>query len=189
VRLLAVHIVGVFFITGCAGKFAPWRFWESRKNRGGRDFSFEIPAPPDAMMPTVPPRVRERPQANGVAADDQRRSPLPVAPAELQPVYFDFDSAALTDRASETVRRNAEWLLENGNVEIQVQGHCDERGTIEYNFNLGQRRADAVKRFLMSMGIPENRIDTISYGEERPAVQGSGEQVWRLNRRVEFRVY
>lgn len=104
----------------------------------------------------------------------------------LDPVYFAFDSSALDQAALAEVREAAELFLTDPNVIIQVEGHCDERGTQEYNLALGERRAQSVRDHLRTLGVSGNRITTISYGEERPAVDGSGEAAWAKNRRCEF---
>lgn len=98
-------------------------------------------------------------------------------------VFFAFDSAVLTSSEQETLDRQAEWLKENADVNIMVEGHCDERGTREYNLALGERRAAAVKAYLVSSGVSANRISTVSYGKERPAVLGSGSAAHAENRR------
>jgi len=142
-------------------------------------------------MPTVPPRVREMPRTSpgAVAEGEFKRAPATVIEPALRTVYFEFDSSRLTDETKEALRANAAWLREHAEIEVQLQGHCDERGTVEYNFNLGQRRADAVKTFMVKLGVSPTRAHTISYGEERPAVPGHNEEAWRLNRRVEFHAY
>jgi len=142
-------------------------------------------------MPNVSLRELEPPKPGTTVAEsgDVKRSPATVIQPALKTVYFDFDSAELTGETKEVLRQNAAWLREHPQVEVQAQGHCDERGTVEYNFNLGQRRADAVKSFLVGLGVAADRIHTISYGEERPAVLGHNEEAWRLNRRVEFHAY
>ncbi len=109
--------------------------------------------------------------------------------AELQPIYFAFDSAELLDPAKEQLQRNAQWLRTNEHVHVQLEGHCDERGTAEYNYALGQRRADAARAFLIEQGIDPGRLHTISYGAERPADPGHNEMAWARNRRVEFKIY
>lgn len=109
--------------------------------------------------------------------------------AELKTIYFEFDSAELLDPAKQELRRNAEWLKANRSVHIQIEGHCDERGTAEYNYALGQRRADAARMFLIQEGVEPGRLHTISYGAERPADPGHNEIAWARNRRVEFKVY
>jgi peptidoglycan-associated lipoprotein len=102
-------------------------------------------------------------------------------------VYFDYDSSDIRSEAKDKLMKHVDMLKANPSLSIVVEGHCDERGTREYNIALGERRAHAVKRFLVShMGAakPHHRIETISYGKERPAVIGEGEEVYRLNRRA-----
>ncbi len=98
-------------------------------------------------------------------------------------VFFAFDSSALSNNAIEALQTQVKWLKKNENVDVIVQGYCDERGTREYNLALGERRANAVKQYLVSQGIAADRISTISYGKERPAVLGSNEAAWAQNRR------
>lgn len=104
----------------------------------------------------------------------------------LQPVYFDYDSSSLNSSALQTLRENADKIKEVPNIIIQVAGHCDERGTQEYNLALGERRALAVREHLRQLGISGDRMITISFGEENPAVPGSNEAAWAKNRRCEF---
>ncbi len=99
-------------------------------------------------------------------------------------VYFDFDSSALTNDARDALDTQVAWLKKHENVKVVVQGYCDERGTREYNLGLGDRRANAVKAYLVSHGIDASRISTYSYGKERPAVLGSNEAAWAKNRRA-----
>ena len=99
-------------------------------------------------------------------------------------VFFDTDSSSLTSEGQATLAKQAQWLKQYGNVNVTVEGHCDERGTREYNIALGERRASVAKRFLVDQGIPANRISTISYGKERPAVVGSDDSAWSQNRRA-----
>ena len=103
-------------------------------------------------------------------------------------VYFAFDSAELSPEARATLDKQAEWLKHHPSVRVIIEGHTDERGTREYNLALGERRANAVKNYLVALGIAPERIETISYGKERPAVLGTGEAVWRLNRRAVTKV-
>jgi peptidoglycan-associated lipoprotein len=105
----------------------------------------------------------------------------------MQPVYFDFDKTTLSTDAQSTLARNAEWLRANPQVRVQVEGNADERGTEEYNLALGERRAESVKGYLTSLGIESNRLNTLSYGEERPADPGHSESAWSKNRRAEFK--
>lgn len=98
-------------------------------------------------------------------------------------VFFGYDEHNLNDEARATVSKQAEWLQQYPNVNVTVEGHCDERGTREYNLALGERRASAVKNYLIALGVDANRLQTISYGKERPAVPGSDPSAWSQNRR------
>ena len=99
-------------------------------------------------------------------------------------VFFAFDSSALSAEAQSALDTQVAWLKKHDDVNVIVQGHCDDRGTREYNLALGERRANAVKQYLVSQGIEESRISTISYGKERPAVLGNNEAAWAQNRRA-----
>lgn len=118
-----------------------------------------------------------------VAASTNRSDPV-----LREDVYFDFDKATLTPAARETLAKNGEWLRLNSDVLITIEGHCDQRGTNDYNLALGDRRAESVKTFLADLGIDRSRMTTISYGEERPADQGHGEAAWARNRRAHFAI-
>mgnify|MGYP003571064702 CR=1 FL=1 len=98
-------------------------------------------------------------------------------------VFFAFDKSELSSSARATLDRQAQWLKQYRSVQVVVEGHCDERGTREYNLALGERRANSVKEYLVAQGVDPNRIRTISYGKERPAVAGSNEAAWSQNRR------
>lgn len=131
------------------------------------------PAPGSAVTP--PPAVA-------------RPAPAEFTPApELRPIYFDFDRAAIRPDARTTLDAMADWLRANAREDVLVEGHCDERGTNEYNLALGERRARAARDYLVSHGVSAERITTISYGEERPVCTTSDEACWQLNRRAEFR--
>jgi peptidoglycan-associated lipoprotein len=99
-------------------------------------------------------------------------------------VFFDTDSSSLSADAQHTLQKQSEWLKQYSAVNVTVEGHCDERGTREYNLALGERRANAVKKYLVSLGVGGKRISTISYGKERPAVIGNDESAWSQNRRA-----
>lgn len=97
-------------------------------------------------------------------------------------VFFDFDKYALKPEARKTLEKQAAWLKQHGSVSVLVAGNCDERGTREYNLALGERRANAAKDYLVSLGVNPSRIKTISYGKERPVALGSTEAAWAQNR-------
>jgi len=104
----------------------------------------------------------------------------------LKDVFFDFDKAILTDQTKKTLGDNITWLKANPAARITVEGHCDERGTNEYNLGLGEHRAKAIRDYLVAGGIDAKRIATISYGEERPFALGHDESDWKWNRRGHF---
>jgi peptidoglycan-associated lipoprotein len=98
-------------------------------------------------------------------------------------VFFDTDKSSINAEGQQTLQRQAQWLAKYPNVTITVEGHCDDRGTREYNLALGERRAQSVRNALVALGVQANRIKTISYGKERPAVVGDNEAAWAQNRR------
>jgi len=104
----------------------------------------------------------------------------------LQNIYFDYDKSAIRPDAREILKANAEIFTKNSSAKIIVEGHCDERGTAEYNMALGERRAQEAKQYLVNLGIDASRIETISYGKERPLDNRSIEEAWAQNRRAQF---
>jgi peptidoglycan-associated lipoprotein len=113
----------------------------------------------------------------------------PVDPGQLETVYFDLDRWELRPEARETLKTNAEKLkLSEGWTVLTIEGHCDERGSDEYNLALGARRAETVARYLKDLGVSPDRLRTVSFGEARPAAMGHDEGAWKRNRRSEFRV-
>jgi peptidoglycan-associated lipoprotein len=108
--------------------------------------------------------------------------------SELQTVYFEFDKYSLTAQARDSLNTNAEWLRKHPEVSVQIEGHCDERGTLEYNQVLGENRAISTKKYLVTLGIDPDRLYTISYGETMPADPGHDEDAWAKNRRAQFKI-
>jgi len=134
------------------------------------------------------PAAEQTSQNEGVVQEPVQQGPEPGSPQDFQvaagnTVYFGFDKYDLSSDAQAVLRRQAQWLSTYGNVTVTVEGHCDERGTREYNLALGERRATSVKNYLVALGVSASRIQTISYGKERPAVLGSNEEAWAKNRR------
>ena len=123
------------------------------------------------------------------SSDERPADPAEAGPVESQAtstVFFAFDDYTLSAETQDQLAALAEYLKQNSGDVIQVEGHCDEKSSIEYNLALGQRRAASVKKYLVQMGVDGARITTISYGEERPAVEGHNEAAWSKNRRAEF---
>ena len=114
--------------------------------------------------------------------------PPPPEPKEiyLAPIFFDFDKYDLRPDDAVILRRNADQLLENPMAIIRIEGHCDERGTVEYNLALGEKRARTAMQFLVDMGVDPSRLSIVSYGEEKPLDLGHDERAWAKNRRAEF---
>jgi peptidoglycan-associated lipoprotein len=125
----------------------------------------------------------------GTSGRSEYENGEPEKVSELASIYFDYDSAGIRSDArstlgsnSQAIRKHDEWRS------VILEGHCDERGSEEYNLALGERRASATKQYLVDLGLPGSRLQTVSFGESAPAVQGHDESAWRWNRRVEFRV-
>jgi peptidoglycan-associated lipoprotein len=118
--------------------------------------------------------------------------PAPVPTTTTAPgpvlgdVFFDFDSSALSTEAQEQLKQNASWMQSNTAQSVTIEGHCDERGTDEYNIALGERRANSAKEYLVTLGAGSAKISTVSYGEERPFDPGHNEEAWAKNRRGHF---
>jgi peptidoglycan-associated lipoprotein len=103
----------------------------------------------------------------------------------LKPIYFNFDRSDIVGDSVNRLQHNADYLKKRPNLKVTIEGHCDERGTDEYNYALGERRARSTKEYLSDLGVDSERLDTVSYGEDRPAVAGSNEAAWAKNRRAE----
>jgi peptidoglycan-associated lipoprotein len=106
----------------------------------------------------------------------------------LEDIHFAYDSAVLTDEVRATLDAHADWLLRYSTVTVLIEGHCDERGTVEYNLALGERRANAAFGYLTSLGVSADRMRTISYGKESPLDPGHNEEAWARNRRGHFQI-
>ncbi len=151
------------------------------------------PAPPLEVVDTLPPVVDPGDDLLLIdEADPLGIRDMPLnAINELSPlidVPFDFDSAALLDEARVTLNAHADILAQYSSLTVLIEGHCDERGTVEYNLALGERRANAVYNYLMNLGISASRLKTISYGKEFPKDPGHNEQAWAANRRGHFEI-
>jgi len=126
-------------------------------------------------------------EAEKIAMEEAaRQAMLAQQQFEAENIYFEFDSSALLTAAQQTLKRKAEYLRENPQLRVTIEGHCDERGTNEYNLALGDRRSNSAKSFLVDLGIGPGRLTTISYGEERPLDPRHNEEAWAKNRRCEF---
>jgi peptidoglycan-associated lipoprotein len=121
------------------------------------------------------------------AADSSSDSKSAAAVSAFETVYFDFDKSDLRQDARDVLSKNAAVLLKTQTAaKIKIEGHCDERGSAEYNLALGERRAKSAMQYLITLGVQADRLSVISYGKEKPAVQGNDEEAWAKNRRAEF---
>jgi len=125
-------------------------------------------------------------EGGDVGTGDLGAGDMDAGGGAIRTVYFDFDRYNLTSEARRTLEANADWLKANPTATVQIEGHCDERGTTEYNLALGERRANSALNFLTQLGVDGSRLSTISYGEERSANPGHDEVAWSENRRSEF---
>ena len=136
------------------------------------------------------PMTETTPAREQVVTQEQARetaqAPAADLEAELQKVYFNFDSADLSEDSRSILTKNADYLSKQSGVKVRIEGNCDERGSDDYNMALGERRAKAAKDYLVNLGIASDRLSTISYGEEKPADPGHDEEAWAKNRRAEF---
>lgn len=121
---------------------------------------------------------------NGVGSENAGVAASELAPGVFDTVYFATDSSTLNSEAQGVLRAQAEWLKANPSLNILVEGHCDERASREYNLALGDRRANAAKSYLSGLGVEATRLETISYGKERPVATGSDAESWAINRRA-----
>ncbi|MBI3620944.1 MAG: peptidoglycan-associated lipoprotein Pal [Nitrospirae bacterium] len=164
-------IAGAWLLTGCP-----------KQPTKTADVSTEQVKPPSAATP----KPAETPAIETPAVREQEIAGAGKVIDALKPVYFDFDKSDIRDDMKPVLQSNAKWLTTNTAVKVQIEGHCDERGTNEYNLALGERRAGAIKRYLSALGVPAGRLSTISYGEERPVCGQHEESCWHLNRRGQF---
>ncbi|MEJ2722284.1 MAG: peptidoglycan-associated lipoprotein Pal [bacterium] len=137
---------------------------------------------PDPAVETEPPPPPPVEEVEEPPVEETKPMKMPV----LNDVFFAFDKSNLTDESKRILAEDATQLKDSDPVTITIEGHCDERGTVAYNLALGERRANAARDYLVSLGVPADRIKTISYGEERPFDPGHNEAAWAKNRRAHF---
>jgi peptidoglycan-associated lipoprotein len=146
------------------------------------------PAPAPAAVAPTADEMREQALRRDAAAAAEAREAAVAAKIQFDDIRFAFDKSTIEPEARETLKKLADWLMKNKNTTLAIQGHCDDRGTVEYNLALGQRRADAAMKYLVDLGVERVRIATISYGKERPLDPRQNEEAWAKNRRANFTV-
>lgn len=146
------------------------------------------PAPALTPVPAPAPVVMKAPEPVGPSVEElaSRAKAAALKTVANEDVFFDYDSAVLSTAAQYVLKNKSEILIKYSGVLVTIEGHCDERGTNEYNLALGERRAESAKNFLVSLGINASRLKTISYGEEKPVVASHDEASWSKNRRAHF---
>ena len=182
-----VFIIAVFITAGCAKQevvkkdegIAPTQAVKqagSDKTAATASTQSNASSPVPTKTPDQPLPVQQTPKSSST---EQLQS-------ALEKIYFNFDSADVSDSARDILSKNAAEMMKDRSVKVRIEGNCDERGSAEYNLALGERRAKAAQKYLVTMGVKPERLSVISYGKEKPAVQGSDESAWAKNRRDEF---
>src|SRR5471032_1488508 len=147
--------------------------------------------------PTVSDRsTAVNPPTTGTTSNTNRTTPPPPivrneltdGPLSKRSVYFDYDSNAVKDEYRGLVQAHSRYLADKRDARIRIEGNCDERGSREYNLALGQRRAESVKKIMTVLGVPDARVETVSYGEEKPVAPGHDESAWSQNRRADIKI-
>ena len=160
--LLATAAIIAFMVVGCAKK-------------------------PKMEAPTKPSTTETKPADKPAdQATDQGTKVESGSSSMFKTIYFDFDRYNLRDDAKADLKKNTDVMQQEENLKITIEGHCDERGTVEYNLALGERRAKSARDYMVNMGVKANRISTISYGKERPVAFEHDEEAWAKNRRDDF---
>jgi peptidoglycan-associated lipoprotein len=188
--IVAVFLVVVFLSAGCAKQDVV------KKDEGIVPVAVakkvEPPKSNEPKASITPPKqvaappVTQATPLQASAQQSQKESSIAELQSALEKIYFDFDSAGLSESARSTLTKNAAALAKETTAKIRIEGNCDERGSAEYNLALGERRAKAAQQYLVTMGVKPYRLSILSYGKEKPAVKGSDEAAWTKNRRDEF---
>lgn len=170
---------------GCSSKKATFVSEDTNKQYGSSQMQ---PKSDETKKVTEASPKTEQKQAVSKPVIESRELPLRSKrmPEILRDIHFDFDKYDVRDDAKPVLRFLADYLIKNTSESILMEGHCDERGTNEYNLALGERRAQSAKKYILSLGVASSRMETISYGEEKPLCTGKTEDCWQKNRRVHF---
>ncbi|KAF0220815.1 MAG: peptidoglycan-associated [Geobacteraceae bacterium] len=180
-----------FFMVLCCGALLASGCAKKEMMKGEEGISPPSTAKPAEQIPAKPSVkeevVQEQPIKEAPASvKEETMKSAKAGESALERIYFDFDSFVLTQPSRDTLYKDAEWLLKNNPVKVQIEGHCDERGSDEYNLALGEKRAKAAMNYLVTLGVLADRLSIISYGKEKPLDPGHDEAAWAKNRRAEF---
>lgn len=190
---ITLFFVLLFLFAGCAPR-------KVVQPEAGQKETIQEKAPetkisePEAITPPSGEVVTEKPVSEGPAVTSPQvmervAKTEKTEKIEFSDIHFDFDKYFIRDDAKPALEKLALWLKNNPKAQMLIEGHCDERGTNQYNLALGERRALAAKEYLISLGISSSRIDIVTYGEERPLCREHNEECWQLNRRAHFVIH
>jgi peptidoglycan-associated lipoprotein len=179
-RFWIVLVVMVFVAVGCAQKTTVKPEAEQpQKEQKAEEMKAQKPSEAEMQKETAPEKAE-------VAKSEEEGEEAAGLEGVFKDIHFDFDKYNVQPSYKSELESVAAWMTKHSDVKLSVEGHCDERGTNEYNLALGDRRAKSVKDYLVSLGVPSTRIETISYGEEKPLCTEHTEECWAKNRRVHF---
>ncbi len=171
-KINAVLVFALMVTAGCSSKSAV-------KSESVQSQPPVLTSPPVALVQAPAPAPVLPPAPTGYGFDKWQTGPL-------GDLFFDYDSAVISNEAQEQLKQNAAWLGSNSQKGVVIEGHCDARGTSEYNLSLGENRSASAKEYLVRLGIAPSRLETVSFGEERPFDSGNTEEAWAKNRRAHF---
>jgi len=192
--LAVVFLIGALALAGCPKRPEVMQAAPAPAGPAAATVPGAAPAQPSPQTAETPVTRPAAPAETPVQAAPAPAAAAPAAaaqpgvpgPSPLKDVFFDYDKANIRDDQKAALNDNVGWLKGNTGAKVLLEGHCDERGTAEYNLGLGERRSKAVKDYLIAAGIAADRVSTISYGKERPFVLGHDESAWKWNRRGHF---
>lgn len=187
--VVALALSGLLLLGGCAKK----QVREESETPASTQVTETQPQPEKTVREEpIKPRSTEPPPKRSAATEAAPAKPVTggglatTTTVGLQRIHFDFDQSIITPEARDILSKNADHLMAQAGVRIRIEGHCDERGTTEYNLALGERRAKSAYQYLMDLGVDPNRMTIVSYGEETPLDPAQTEAAWAKNRRAEF---
>ncbi len=191
--VMAVLVAGLFFTVSCAKKtiMSDAPAVQDQTTSADSDAAAKAAADAAAAAKAEAERIAQQNLEDQMASEKALELSKAMAAKKRfanQDIHFKYDSSELTSMAKILLKEKSAWLKENSSVAVSIEGHCDERGTTEYNLALGERRASAVKMYLLDLGISGSRLNTISYGEEQPMDTGSSEDAYQQNRRAHFSI-
>ena len=182
----AVLAVMMLFAFGCAKKQAV-KSTDTAAGPSAAAPGAQAPAPEGIATETLKPEA-PAPSAAGqqMAAAEAGAAVTQEQPSRFQDIRFDFDKSAIREDAKPILSAIADYMKKNKGAKLQIEGHCDDRGTAEYNMALGDRRAESARAYLASLGVPASALSTVSFGKEKPLDPGNNEDAWAKNRRAHF---